>query len=480
MDSLKQKTAKGLLWGGLSNGLQQLLNLLFGIVLARLLSPADYGMVGMLTVFSALACALQEGGFIAALTNRKQVTHEDYNSVFWFNVGCSLTLYLLLFLAAPLIARFYQVPELTALARVTFVSFVISSLNIVPRAILFRNLKNRESSIASVTSLATSGVVGIILAANGFAYWGIALQSIAYVSMMTLLNALFAHWHPTLPVHFGPVREMFGFSSKLIITSICTILNHNLFSVLLGKFYGEREVGNFTQANKWNSMGHTFITGMLTGVAQPVLTRVNDDRTRQRTVFRKLIRFAAFVSFPTMLGLSLVAEELIVLTLTDKWLACAHILRLLCVWGAFIPVITLFSTLMVSRGHAALFMWSNLVQSLVQLSVACIAYPYGLAWMLRLFVAIHIGWLLVWFYFVHREIRLRPVELLRDLSPYLLLSLILTQLAGLLTQDIANLWLRMGTNILLVSTLYPLTLWLAGSVILREAIDFLFKKKPLT
>lgn len=158
MSELKEKTAKGLLWGGFSNALQQLLNLLFGIFLARLLTPADYGMVGMLTIFNAIACALQEGGFIAALTNQKNATHADYNAVFWFNVGVSLSLYLLLFLSAPLIARFYSVPALTPLARVCFLSFVISSLNIVPRAILFSRLKVKESTLATLGSLAISAL----------------------------------------------------------------------------------------------------------------------------------------------------------------------------------------------------------------------------------------------------------------------------------------------------------------------------------
>lgn len=477
MSELKEKTAKGLLWGGFSNALQQLLNLLFGIFLARLLTPADYGMVGMLTIFNAIACALQEGGFIAALTNRKNATHADYNAVFWFNVGVSLSLYLLLFLSAPLIARFYSVPALTPLARVCFLSFVISSLNIVPRAILFSRLKVKESTLATLGSLAISGLVGITLAYYGFAYWGIAMQTLTYVSMMTLLNGWLAHWYPTLPVDFTPVRQMIGFSSKLIITNLCTILNYNLFSVLLGKFYTEREVGNFTQANKWNSMGHTFITGMLTSVAQPVLTQVNEEPARQLAIFRKLLRLAAFISFPAMLGLSLVAEDLIVITLTDKWMACAHLLRLLCLWGAFVPITTLFSTLLVSRGHSSLFMWNNMIQSVVQLVVAFISYPYGLEWMMRCFVAINIGWLAIWYLFVRREINLHVGDFMRDISPYLLLSLALIFLIAWLTIEIESHILHMGCQMVSVALLYALVLKLSGSVIFKESIDFLIHKR---
>lgn len=470
--SLKEKTAHGLLWGGFSNGLQQLLNLAFGIVLGRLLDSSDYGMVGMLTVFSAIAAALQEGGFISALTNRKQTLHRDYNAVFWFSLLCSLTTYTLLFFAAPLIARFYHTPQLIPLSRLTFLGFVISSLSIAPRAYLFKHLRTRETTLISLFSLTASGIVGITLAACGFAYWGIALQSITFVSVMTLLNFYFSRWRPRLRFDLRPIREMIGFSSKIIVTNLLTILNTNLFSILLGKFYTEREVGNFTQANKWNSMGHTTITGMIAGIAQPVFIRVADDRARQLAVFRKLLRFTAFVSFPAMFGLSLVSEELIVITITAKWLPSAHILRLLCVWGAFIPLINLFSNLLISRGHSSVYMWSTFGLSLVQLVAVCATYPYGLQWMLRTFVLIHIGWLFVWHHFVRQEIGLRLRDMLRDISPYLLLSLLLAAVAHYATQSAGNLYLSMATKILLMASLYALALWRLRSTIFRESLAF--------
>lgn len=470
--SLKEKTAHGLLWGGFSNGLQQLLNLAFGIVLGRLLDSSDYGMVGMLTVFSAIAAALQEGGFISALTNRKQTLHRDYNAVFWFSLLCSLTTYTLLFFAAPLIARFYHTPQLVPLSRLTFLGFVISSLSIAPRAYLFKQLRTRDTTLISLASLAASGTVGITLAACGFAYWGIALQSITFVSVMTLLNFHFSRWRPSLRPDFRPLREMIGFSSKIIVTNLLTILNNNLFSILLGKFYTEREVGNFTQANKWNSMGHTTITGMIAGIAQPVFTRVADDRARQLAVFRKLLRFTAFVSFPAMFGLSLVSEELIVITITAKWLPSAHILRLLCVWGAFIPLIHLFSNLLISRGRSSVYMWSTLGLSLVQLVAVCATYPYGLPWMLRTFVLIHISWLLVWHHFVRQEIGLRLRDMLRDISPYLLLSLLLVVVVRYATHSLGNLYLSMAAKVLLMAGLYALALWRLRSTIFRESLAF--------
>lgn len=477
--SLKEKTAKGLFWGGFSNGAQQLLNLAFGIVLGRLLDASDYGMVGMLTIFSAIASALQEGGFVSALTNRKEVCHKDYNAVFWFSILCSITIYILLFFAAPLIADFYKIPELIPLSRFSFLGFVIASMSIAPRAYLFKNLKIKETTLISISSLGISGTVGILLAANGFAYWGMATQSITFVTVMTILNFYFSHWRPKLEFDFKPIREMIGFSSKLIITNIFNIINNNLFSVLLGKFYSAQEVGNFTQANKWNGMGHTLITGMINGIAQPVFTSVVDDRARQLAIFRKLLRFTAFISFPAMLGLSLVSKELIVITVGAKWLPSAYILQILCIWGAFIPIINLFSNLIISRGHSSIYMWNAICLSVLQLIAVCGMYPYGLEWMLRIFVIINISWLFVWFGFVRREIQLTLYAMLKDLSPYLLLSATLVIGTYYVTLPIENLYLSMAAKVALVAGFYALILWRLQSVIFRESIEFLLKKRRI-
>jgi len=258
--SLKEKTAKGLFWGGFSNGIQQLLNLLFGIFLARLLTPSDYGMVGMLAIFSLIASSIQESGFTAALVNKKEVTHNDYNAVFWFNAAISLSLYLLLFLCAPLIADFYDTPELTPLARYSFIGFFIASLGISHSAYLLRNLMVKQRALSSVIGLTVSGITGVTLAYFGFSYWGIATQSIVYVTINTACYWHFTRWRPSLQFNFTPIKEMFGFSGKLLVTNVFNHINNNLFSVILGKFYSEKEVGYYNQANKWCGMGQLFIS----------------------------------------------------------------------------------------------------------------------------------------------------------------------------------------------------------------------------
>ena len=470
--SLKDKTAKGLFWGGLSNGLLQFLNLFFGVFLARILTPADYGMIGMLTIFSLIAGSLQESGFIAALANKKEVVHKDYNAVFWFSTGLSFCLYIILFFCAPLIADFYHVPELTALSRYSFLGFFIASLGTAQSAFLFRNLMVKQKAMSSVIALIFSGIVGVLLASLGFAYWGIATQNLVYVATVTVCYWCFSSWRPTFHLDFTPLKGMLSFSSKLLLTNIFGHINNNLFSVILGKFYSETEVGYFGQANKWNMMGHSLITGMVNGVAQPVLAQVSDDKERHSRVFRKMLRFTAFISFPAMFGLSLVAPELITIAITDKWAASAEILRLLCISGAFIPIITLYSNLLISKGKSNVYMWNTICLGMTQLLVMLLLYPYGIHTMVLVYVLINIVWLLVWHYFVWREIRLRLFQALKDIMPFAVISGGIMIATYYITLFMQNIYLLFVSKVIIASSLYMIIMWCSGSITFKESMQY--------
>jgi O-antigen/teichoic acid export membrane protein len=230
--TLKGKTAKGLFWGGLGNGIQQLLGLVFGIFIARILNANDYGMVGMLTIFSVLATNIQECGFANAIANKQVVKHEDYNAVFWFSLITGLTLYVILFFCAPFIADFYHKPELVPLARYLFLSFVFSSSVTAHNALLFRNMKVKEKTISQVAGVLVSGIVGVAMAFNGMAYWGLATQTVVYVFIYAVCMWHFSPWRPTLHINFRPLKEMLIFSSKILATNIFIQINNNIFSVI--------------------------------------------------------------------------------------------------------------------------------------------------------------------------------------------------------------------------------------------------------
>lgn len=478
--NLKEKTARGILWGGINNCGQQLLNLVFGIILARLLTPADYGMVGMLTIFSLIATSLQESGFIAGLNRKNDIRQEDYNAVFWFNVFMGTGLYVVLFFSAPLIAAWFKQPLLVPLARLSFLSFVFSSLGTTPRAYLFRNLRVKETAWMSLAALTLSGLTGITLAWNGFAYWGIAIQNLIYCAAMSAMAWVFSGWRPSLHIDLRPLRGMFGFSSKLLLTSIFTILSNNLFSVIFGRLYGERTVGFYNQANKWNYMAHTTLSGTLWNVTQPVFARLTGETERQQRAFRKMLRFTAFVSFPCLFGLALIAPEFITILITDKWIESARIMQLLCVGGAFLPLASFYTNYLVSQGRSNVFMWCTVGLCTAQILALVALHPWGMWPMLFSYVALGILWIPVWHVFVRRLLGISFLQAVLDVAPFALIalaSMAAAHAASLLADGTVA---RIAVKVAVAIAVYVALMLVLRVAIFKESVAFLlsrFRKK---
>ena len=475
--SLKERTAGGMLWGGMSNGLMQLIAAIFGIVLLRHITPEDQGKVAMLNIFAAIASALQESGFIAALCNRKEPTREEYNAVFWFNLMVSASLYIILWFCAPLIADFYGKPELIPLARVLFLGFLFSGFGTVQRAYLFGHLMVRQTSICSLTAMILSGIIGVTMAINDFAYWAIVTQAVSFVLITQLMAWYFSPWRPTLSFNLAPAWKMFGFSSKLMLTNIVNICNLHAFSVLLGKYLGDYTAGIYTTARGWDDKASSTINGMVTSTSQPTLAQVTDDIGRYRHVFRKMLRFICFVSFPAMLGLGLVAQEFILLTVGEQWRESGLILSLLCIHGAFVPITTLYSNLTISRGKSDVNMGCTIAQCLAVWAGLILLYPKGLLPMVIYFVALNVAWLVIWQWFAWRLTGLTFQEALKDIMPFLLFTLAVLAVTWWLTCGITDLWLLLLSRILIAAFLYGGIMWVSGAKIMRETIQYLARKK---
>lgn len=473
---LKEKAARGFLWGGLNNGAVQVLGALFGIFLLRLLSPSDYGKIAMLTVFANLASTLQESGFMAALCNLKNPTHRDYNAVFWFNIMMGGSLYLLLYLCAPLIADFYHDADLLWLSRYMFLGFFITSFGTVQRAWLFRNMMNKQTCIIAIVSLVVSNVVGILMAWLGYAFWGLATQSLLFVSCMVLMNWYYSPWRPSLHIDLRPAWQMFGFSSRLLLTNVVNTLSSNAFSFLLGKFYGAHSAGVYGNARKWDDMCSSSINGMLTGVAQPVMAQVRDNRERSRQVFRKMLRFVSFVSFPCMFGIGLISREFLLIFTGPKWEESAYLLSLLSIYGAVFPLLTLYGQMVISQGRSNINMYSTMALSSLILLGLVLLHSYGLYVMVFYFIGINVAWLFVWQYFAYRLIGLRLWEALSDVLPFLILSAACMALTWWITRPIESLWLLLLAKVVLAAVFYVTAIWISGARIMRESVDYLLHR----
>ncbi len=474
--TLKEKTAKGLFWGGLSNGVQQVLNLLFGLILARILTASDYGMVGMLAIFSAIASTIQESGFTAALTNQKEIRHEDYNAVFWFSTLTGVLFYLILFFCAPLIADFYDKPELVGLSRVVFLGFLFGGLGIASNAYLFKSLMVKQKAKIDIIALICSGTVGVTLALNGFAYYGLAIQTTTYIGVGSLLKMYFAPWKPTIQIDFHPLKSMFGFSSKLILTNIFTQISNNVFSVVLGKFYSPQQLGYYSQGQKWMGMGHQLIGGMISSVAQPVLVQVKDEKERQVLVFRKMVRFGAFISFPAMLGLAFVAKEFIWVLLGEKWLDSVPFLQLFCIWGAVGYLSQLYVNLLMTHERSDVYLLGMILIGSLQILVVYILYPFGIFNMVMGYISVYFISILFWHHCIKKVLPIKLVFVGKDIAPYLVISVLVFGSVNYTLKNISDIYILLSTKILLSSILYVLILFLLKSTILKEITLYLRDK----
>ena len=486
MDSLKEKTAKGLFWGGMNNGVQQLLGLAFGIILGRLLDPSDYGMTAMLAVFSVIANELQSSGFKTGLINLKQPTHDDYNAVFWFNILAGAAIYVVLWFCAPLIADYYHQPKLIPLSRYVFLGFVFSSFGMAQSAYLTKQMQIKQIAQCGMTATLTSSIVSVILAVMGFGYWALATQYLLYIAMNTLLLWFFSPWRPTTKVTFEPIRRLFPFSFKIMLSAIFTQVNNNIMNLLLGRYYGEANTGHYNQAYQWSSKCFLLVGNMLRQVDQTVLVGLDDELKRQLAVLRKMVRFTAFISFPLLFGLAMVSHEFIVLAIGEKWAFSASLLPYLCLCGAFMPLSTLLTDAVISHRRSDIYLWNTVALGILQIGLMVGLWQQGIHTMVIAYTLLNIGWVFVWHFFVRRLMSYRLLDFLKDIVPFALAAAGAMSLTWLLTEftvynlqftgDYLKLWILLISRVLMAMLLYYGIMHMAGAVILKEVIAFICRK----
>ena len=473
---LKEKTAKGLLWGALNSGSTQLLNLIFGIFLGRLLTPAEYGIVGVLSIFTLIAGNLQSSGFTQALVNLKAPRNEDYTAVFWFNTLTSFVLYALLFLSAPLIAQFFHQPCLVEVSRFVFLSFVISSFGIAHNAYMTKNMMNRELAIIGAIALLCSGGVATFLAFYGFSYWSLAWQQIIYITVLNIGRYYYIPWRPSWHFTFEPVRKMFGFSVKILITNIINTLSNNILTLLFGRLYPIKAVGDYSQAYKWNTMASAFVANAVGQVAQPVLASVKEEHGRSVRVFRKMLRFTAFLSFPAMFGLAIISNEFILLTIGKRWIDAVPLLQMLCIGGAFVPFYTLYQNVAISNGRSDSYMFCNIAQIVLQLVIIAFFYHLGINTMVMVYTLFTIAWLFVWQWIAHRIIGLRFWEVIKDVMPTQCIALLVMATTYFVTLPLHHLLLLLICRILIAALLYAAIMKLLHVEMMDELLLFIKKR----
>lgn len=381
-ESLKDKTVKGVAWSGIDNVVQMGVTFVVSIVLARLLSPDDYGLLGLIAVFTAVCQALINGGFTTALIRKKDATDDDYNTVFISNLGMSLLLYTVIYLCSPAIANFFERQELVALTRVSSLGMIIGALALVQQTRLTKRIDFKTQTKITIIASVTSGVIGIGMALLDFGVWALVAQQLSSQSLRTILLWFFNKWIPKLRFSSASFHELFGFGWKMMLSSLLDTTWKELYQVVVGKFYTPATLGQYTRAKQFSQLFSSNLTVVVQRVTYPVLSNIQDDKERMITAYRRIIKTTMFITAISMFFIGAISEPLLYCLIGPKWHEAATYLPLICISGSLYPLHALNLNMLQVQGRSDLFLGLEIAKKIVGLIPLSICIFYGVLPML--------------------------------------------------------------------------------------------------
>jgi O-antigen/teichoic acid export membrane protein len=431
-DNLKQRMFKALTWTTIDRFGQQAVQLVIGLVLARLLLPEDYGLMGMIVIFIALSSVMVDGGFGQALIRKENATQTDFSTIFFLNLAISSFLYLILFFSAPLISHFYKQPQLVNISRVLFLSIIFYAIYFVQYVLLIKEVAFKSLAKINIASTIVSGGIGIFLAISGARVWALVAQQISYHIIRLISFFIIRKWKPVFVFSFTVIKELWTFSIHLLGTSVLNVIFNNIYFVLIGKFYPLKQTGYYTQANKLSDIVNYSFQQILQGGTFPLLVQIQDQEERYRRVYRKMMRTISIFLFPFLFTLIIVSRPIISILLTEKWTACILLFQLLCLANLFTPFYGLNISVLNARGESRKSLQLELIKKgLILLSVfAC--FLYGIVTMLIGFVIANYIAYGVSMLFIRKNLTYQLKQQLLDIFPSFIVSVLVSTIVFLL------------------------------------------------
>lgn len=367
-ESLKNKTVKGVGWSAVDNVAQYAVSFVVGIVLARLLSPDDYGLIGIITIFTTVCTAIINGGFSTALIRKNDCTDDDYNTAFIVNLGLSLLLYAVIFFCSPLIARFFEKPALVALTRVSSFTMIIGALGIVQQTRLTKRIDFKTQTKISLISAITSGLIGIGMAVAGCGVWSLVFQGLSSQLLRTILLWVYNKWVPKLKFSTNSFNNLFGFGWKMMLSSVLDSVWKELYQLVVGKYYSAATLGQYTRAKQFSTLFSSNLTNVIQRVTYPVLSNIQDEKERMVAAYRRIIKLTMFITFTCMFALGAVSEPLLYCLIGEKWHEAATYLPLICFVGAFYPLHAINLNMLQVQGRSDLFLFLEIIKKIIGLA----------------------------------------------------------------------------------------------------------------
>ncbi|WP_297678119.1 lipopolysaccharide biosynthesis protein [uncultured Bacteroides sp.] len=380
--SLKNKTIRGVGWSFIDNIASSGITFLIGLILARLLTPEEYGVMAMIAVFIAVSNSIIDSGFSNALIRKVHIERIDYNTVFYFNIVVSIFLYVSLFWASPAISAFFKEPILIDIMRVIGFVLLINALAIIPRTIFVRNVNFKIQTKVSLISSIGSGFVGIGMALAGMGVWSLVGQQLSRQFLNTLFLWLYCKWQPDWEFSVKSFNELFGFGSKLLLSGLINTIYKNIYYIIIGRFYASSVLGQYTRAEQFNTIFSSNLTNVVQRVSYPVLSSIQEEPERLREAYRKVIKTTMLVTFACMLGLVAVARPLISILIGEKWLPAVYFLQIICFAGMLYPLHAINLNILQVKGRSDLYLKLEIIKKIIAVGPITVGIYCGIEYML--------------------------------------------------------------------------------------------------
>ena len=451
---LKDKTVKGVGWSAVDNVSQYAVSFLVSIVLARLLTPDDYGLIGIVTIFIAVCGVLINGGFNTALIRKKDVTDDDYNTTFIINLGLSLLLYTLIYLCSPIIASFFHREELTNLTRVTSLGMVIGAFAIVQQTRLTKRIDFKTQAKITLIASISSGVIGIAMAFFGFGVWALVAQSLSSQALRTILLWFYNKWLPKFRFSSKSFLELFGFGWKMMVSGLLDTTWKELYQVVVGRFYSPATLGQYTRATQFSTLFSSNLTSVIQRVTFPVLSNIQDDKERMLSAYRRIIKVTMFVTAIGMFFLAAISEPLLYCLIGPKWHDAATYLPLICISGSLYPLHAINLNMLQVQGRSDLFLGLEIIKKIIGIAPLVVCIFYGIIPMLYVNLITSIICYFLNSYFSGKLIGYTSWMQLKDVAPsYGLATLIAISVYFLKYLPITN-WIILPIQIVLGTSIF--------------------------
>ena len=426
--SLKQKAITGVKWTFLDQAGSLGISFVVGIVLARLLQPSEYGLLGMVTVFTAIATVFTDSGFGQAMVRKTDLTEEDKLTAFWFSCGMGILVYIALFISAPWVSVFYKEPQLTDILRITSIPILFSGLLTIPNMIFTREINFKVTTKISFSRAILSGVIGIYMAIMGYGVWALIVQGLVSYTIGVIMFNYYCRWKIKFIFKKNSFHYLWGFGSKMLASNLINTAYSNLYQIIIGKFYSSTDLGQYQRGQSYSGLFSNTLTQVVQRVSFPTLSKMQDDTERLKYGYRKIIKMSMLVSCLGSMALAAMAKPLIVILIGEKWLPAAEYLQIICLGALLYPVHAINLNVLTVMGRSDLFLKLEIIKKIIGIVPIVIGIFLGIKVMLWAGVVSSFLCFAINAHYSEKLINYSFLNQFKDIIPFIIVS---TFIAGL-------------------------------------------------